>query len=130
MKLISFIIPCYRSELTIEKVVDEINETMGKMLDYSHEIILVNDCSPDDTFSVISKLTEKHDNITGIDLARNFGQHSALMAGFREAKGDYIICLDDDGQTPADEADKLINALEEGANFLYCLYRILNLFIG
>lgn len=122
MKLISFIIPCYRSELTLEKVVDEINETMSKMLDFDHEIILVNDCSPDNTFDKIKELSEKHDNITGIDLAKNFGQHSALMAGFRQAKGDYIICLDDDGQTPADEADKLINALEGGADAVYARY--------
>lgn len=122
MKLISFIIPCYRSELTISNVVSEINATMDKLLDYNHEIILVNDCSPDNTFETIEKLCAEHDNITGIDLARNFGQHSALMAGIREAKGDYIICLDDDGQTPADEAGKLIDALEEGADAVYARY--------
>ena len=84
--------------------------------------VLVNDCSPDDTYEVIKKLCKENDNITGIDLAKNFGQHSALMAGFRHAKGDIMICLDDDGQTPAQEADKLIKAIEEGADVVYAKY--------
>ena len=84
--------------------------------------MLLNDCSPDDTYEVIKKLCKENDNITGIDLAKNFGQHSALMAGFRHAKGDIVICLDDDGQTPAQEADKLIKAIEEGADVVYAKY--------
>jgi len=122
MKLISFVIPCYRSEQTITKVVNEINETMETLLDYNHEIILVNDSSPDDTFGVIRDLCSGNSNITGIDLAKNFGQHSALMAGLREAKGDIVICLDDDGQTPADEAGKLVEAIEKGADAVYARY--------
>ncbi|MCQ2518996.1 MAG: glycosyltransferase family 2 protein [Lachnospiraceae bacterium] len=122
MKLISFVIPCYRSELTIERVVNEINETMETMEGYSHEIILVNDCSPDRTIAVIKELVRNSKNITGIDFAKNFGQHSALMAGLRETKGDYVICLDDDGQTPANEVGKLIGALDEGADAVYARY--------
>ena len=120
--LISFVIPCYRSELTLEGVINEINETMEKMGGYSHEIVLVNDSSPDNTWSVIKKLVSVHDNITGIDLAKNFGQHSALLAGIRETKGDYVICLDDDGQTPANEVGLLIEALEKGADAVYARY--------
>ncbi len=122
MKLVSFVIPCYRSEKTIEGVINEINETMAGLPDYKHEIILVNDSSPDDTFGVIRDLCEKNNNITGIDFARNFGQHSALMAGLRETNGDFVVCLDDDGQTPADEVGKLLNALEEGADAVYARY--------
>lgn len=122
MKKISFVIPCYRSAQTIEKVVKEIDETMAGLLDYTHEIVLVNDCSPDNTFEVITSLCNRSDNIIGIDLARNFGQHAALMAGLRETSGDYVICLDDDGQTPADEAGKLIDALEAGNDAVYARY--------
>ena len=120
--LVSFVIPCYRSEATLPGVIREIQNTMEKMKDYGYEIVLVNDCSPDGTFSVIRKLCQENDNIVGIDLARNFGQHSALMAGFHYVKGDVIVCLDDDEQTPADEADRLLMGIEKGADVVYARY--------
>lgn len=120
--LVSFVIPCYRSEATLPGVIREIQDTMEKMTDYSFEIVLVNDCSPDGTFSVIRQLCQENDNIVGIDLARNFGQHSALMAGFHYVKGDVIVCLDDDGQTPADEVDRLLAGIMGGADVVYARY--------
>ncbi len=122
-KLVSFVIPCYRSQATLPDVVEEIQETMDKVKKYDYEIILVNDCSPDQTFDTIKRLCEEKEHITGIDLARNFGQHSALMAGFHYVKGDIVICLDDDGQTPANEAGKLLEKLEEGADVVYAKYQ-------
>lgn len=123
MNKVSFVIPCYRSELTLPKVVDEINTTMKSMADkYTYEIVLVNDCSPDDTYDVIKTLASAQDNILGINLAKNFGQHSALMAGFRHIKGDILVCLDDDGQTPADEVGKLLEKIEEGQDVVYARY--------
>ncbi len=122
-KMISFVIPCYRSENTLEAVVSEIETTMSRIGDYNHEIILVNDGSPDNTWETIKNVSKKHaDIVTGINLARNFGQHAALMAGLNASKGDIVICLDDDGQTPADEADKLIAAVEGGADVAYARY--------
>lgn len=121
-KTVSFVIPCYRSEETLPGVIEEIKEKMKQMADYAYEVILVNDCSPDHTFEKIKELCRENDNITGINLAKNFGQHSALMAGFQYAKGDIVVCLDDDGQTPADEADKLIMAIEDGADVAYAQY--------
>lgn len=121
MKKISFVIPCYRSEHTLPHVVAEINEKMKTMEQYTYEILLVNDCSPDNTISVIRKLCQQP-NVRGIDFARNFGQHAALMAGLRHAGGEYVVCLDDDGQTPADEVDKLIGKLEEGYDAVYAKY--------
>lgn len=121
-QLVSFVIPCYKSALTLESVVEEIQTAMEKLVDYTYEIVLVNDCSPDDTFSVIRKLCAANQKIKGINLAKNFGQHAALMAGFRHAKGDVVVCLDDDGQTPADEVDKLLAAIEDGADVVYAKY--------
>ena len=122
MKKVSFVIPCYRSALTIGKVVEEIQDTMNAMENYSYEIILVNDCSPDDTFEVISKLCEENINICGVNLAKNFGQHAALMAGFHQVTGDILVCLDDDGQTPADEVGKLLAEIEAGQDVVYASY--------
>lgn len=122
MSKISFVIPCYRSARTIEGVVAEIQDTMAAIPQYVYEIILVNDCSPDETFEVIKALRVRYNNITGISLARNFGQHAALMAGLRRAGGDIIVCLDDDGQTPADEVGKLLAGIENGSDVVYASY--------
>lgn len=122
MRKISFVIPCYRSENTLEGVIDEIRDTMHEIKDYDFNIFLVNDCSPDNTFEVIKKLCDKYDYITGINLAKNFGQHAALMAGLRRTDGDIIICLDDDGQTPANEVGKLLKGIEEGSDVVYASY--------
>lgn len=122
MKKVSFVIPCYRSEKTLEHVVAEIQDKMKTLEEYEHEIILVNDCSPDGTLAVIRRLCEADEKIKGISFARNFGQHAALMAGFRQSAGDYVVCLDDDGQTPADEVDKLLAKLEEGYDAVYAKY--------
>ncbi|MBQ8041420.1 MAG: glycosyltransferase, partial [Lachnospiraceae bacterium] len=64
----------------IGKVIEEINTTMGKLPQYTYEVVLINDCSPDNTFGVIKALAEQYSFIKGINLARNFGQHAALMA--------------------------------------------------
>ena len=119
---ISFVIPCYRSEQTIEGVIHEITDTMNTLTQYTYEVILVNDSSPDNTFVTIRELCEKYDFITGVDLAKNFGQHAALMAGMRISEGDIVVCLDDDGQTPANEVGKLLAKLEEGYDVCYASY--------
>lgn len=121
-KKISFVIPCYASEHTISSVVQEIMAAMDNLQQYSWELVLVNDCSPDNTFEVIRNLCANNPNIIGINLARNFGQHAALMAGFNQVSGDIIVCLDDDGQTPGNEASKLIGKIEEGYDVVYARY--------
>ena len=128
---VSFVIPCYRSVETLPSVVKEIKDTMKEMGNYEYEIIMVNDCSPDDTFGTIQKIvaeqpaTSVGDNCTGmlgLSLAKNFGQHSALMAGFHEVSGDVVVCLDDDGQTPANEVGKLLQEIENGHDVVYAQY--------
>ncbi|MCR5753621.1 MAG: glycosyltransferase family 2 protein [Acetatifactor sp.] len=122
MKKVSFVIPCYRSEHTLPHVVKEIVETMEKVSQYNYDIFLVNDCSPDGTLVTIRRLCEEYKFVKGISFSKNFGQHSALMAGLRHADGDYVVCLDDDGQTPADEVDKLLTKLDEGYDAVYAKY--------
>jgi undecaprenyl-phosphate 4-deoxy-4-formamido-L-arabinose transferase len=119
---VSFVIPCYRSAQTLPGVVEELQTAMEAMQEYDYEVILVNDCSPDDTFEVIRRLSGENRRIRGINLARNFGQHSALMAGFRYGEGDIVVCLDDDGQTPAREVGKLLAGIRQGADVVYAKY--------
>lgn len=121
MNKISFVIPCYNSSKTIESVVNEIVTTVTKR-DDEYEIILVNDCSTDDVWNVIKKLRKDNRRIKGICFAKNFGQHSALMAGYNKASGDIVVSLDDDGQTPADEVYSLIDKLNEGYDVVYASY--------
>ncbi len=120
---ISFVIPCYRSERTIAMVVDEIRSKMAEMENYEYEVILVNDCSPDNTLMVIKRLCVENHNVIGVSHAKNFGQHAALMAGFSFVSGDIVVCLDDDGQTPADEVDKLLRKVESGYDVVYAEYK-------
>ncbi len=122
MQKISYVIPCYRSEHTLPAVVGEITAKMQTLPQYDYEVILVNDCSPDDTLGTIRRLVAADAHIQGVDLARNFGQHAALMAGFRQCSGDIVVCLDDDGQTPADEVDRLLQKLDEGCDVVYACY--------
>ncbi len=122
MPLISFIIPCYRSEKTIAVVVDGILAEVAKRKNFDCEIICVNDNSPDRVWSVLERLTAANPRIKALDLARNFGQHSALMAGYRQAVGDYIFSLDDDGQAPLDSIYDCIDKLNEGYDLVVGKY--------
>jgi len=122
--LLSFVIPCYRSEQSIEQVVARIIETVRKDGRYDYEIICVNDCSPDNTISVLQRLADENKLITVVDLMRNFGQHAALMAGFGFVNGDVVVCLDDDGQTPPEEMFKLIDKLNEGFDLVSARYPV------
>jgi len=122
MQKISYVIPCYRSEHTLEQVVAEVTATMGTLPQYDYEVVLVNDCSPDGTLGVIRRLVAADSHVQGVDLARNFGQHAALMAGFHQCTGDVVVCLDDDGQTPANEVGKLLEQIDAGYDVVYARY--------
>lgn len=121
-ELISFVIPCYNSEKTINNVVNEIKETISRNKGYDYEIILVNDGSKDRVIDVIRFLTNNDKKIKAINLSKNFGQHAALITGLRYINGDVVVCLDDDGQTPANECFKLIDEIHSGKDVVYAKY--------
>lgn len=112
MKKLSFVIPCYRSENTVSRVIAEIADVM-RGADYDYEIIPVNDCSPDNVWGVLVREAEASPLVRPVSLAKNMGRTSALMAGFSLASGDIVICLDDDGQCPVDRVFDLIRPIEE-----------------
>jgi undecaprenyl-phosphate 4-deoxy-4-formamido-L-arabinose transferase len=92
---ISIVIPVYRSEATLKKLVAIVHSELSH-LDF--EVILVNDYSPDNSWSIIQSLCEAYDNVSGINLRKNYGQHSAIMAGLQYSSGKTIIIMDDDLQ--------------------------------
>lgn len=114
-KLLSFVIPCYRSENTIEKVIAEIISVVSQKPEYDYEIIAVNDCSPDNVYSVLLKLADENEKIKIIDFSKNFGKHSAVLAGMELASGDFIVGLDDDGQCPVNRLWDLLEPVENGS---------------
>ena len=120
--LISIVIPCYRSAKTIERVVDEIKCEILKRSENQYQIILVNDCSPDNTFQVISEIARKDPNVVALDLARNFGQSNARIAAVPYIKGDVAVCMDDDGQHPADQIYLLVDKVCEGYDLVYAKF--------
>ncbi|MBI4665163.1 MAG: glycosyltransferase family 2 protein [Nitrospinae bacterium] len=119
--LVSVVIPVYRGEKTIGPLVERlISVFAGRRL----QIVLVNDASPDNSHAVCLESHEKHpDTVKYIRLARNFGEHNAVMAGLNHAGGDYVIIMDDDFQNPPEEAPKLLEkALEGDFDIVYSQY--------
>lgn len=116
--LYSIVIPVYKSKDVVGITVDEILKVLS-LHSINGEIILVNDGSPDDSWQVIRTLAERHDNVVAIDLLRNYGQHTAVYCGIANAKGDYIITMDDDMQNPPSEIPKLIEKIAEGYDLVF-----------
>lgn len=112
--LVSVCIPCYRSEQSLPTVVEGIKREFALHPEYQYEILLVNDGSPDNTFSVIRTLCASDSHITGIDLSRNYGQNMALCALYQRISGDMAVFMDDDGQHPASGIFLLLDKLLEG----------------
>ena len=119
MKLVSCVIPCYHSEKTVGKVTAGIEAVFAAHPDWDYEIILVNDNPPDETWETIQALSRKNPKIHGICFSRNFGQHAALMAGYRHVNGDIVVSLDDDGQNPPEQMFRLIGAIDGEHDIAY-----------
>ena len=95
------VIPCYRSHQTIRKVVELTMETFAEMNRGQLDFVLVDDCSPDEgkTVEALRALVRDYPNVRAVELAKNAGQHNAVMAALNYAEGDRIIGMDDDMQT-------------------------------
>jgi len=125
-KRISCVIPCYRSAGTIGEVVGLLEETISvRANEYDHEIILVNDASPDDgaTITELRRLATESEHVVVVNLARNFGQFPAIMAGFAQVSGDIVVVLDDDMQCPPQEMFRLVDRLvSDDLDIVYAYY--------
>ena len=102
---LTFVVPMYNAALTIGAVVRDIE---ALEIEGGHEIVLVNDGGSDDTMTVCRQLLrEARVPMTLVEHARNFGEHNAVLTGWRHARGRHIVNLDDDGQNPPREAKRL-----------------------
>src|SRR5437763_4102262 len=107
---LSLVIPVYNGSRTIGPLVEQSIKIFGST---AFEIVLVNDGSEDDSEMVCAELAKKFpQSVTFIHLSRNFGEHSAVLAGFTQARGRYVAVLDDDGQNPPEEVVRMLDELK------------------
>ncbi|WP_323788726.1 glycosyltransferase family 2 protein [Psychroserpens sp.] len=110
---ISVVSPVYKAENTVTDLVQELESELNQ-LHVSYEIILVDDYSPDNSWTVMKRLAASHDNLKIIRLSRNFGQHPAIMAGLSESSGEWTVVMDCDLQDKPSEISKLYAKAQEG----------------
>lgn len=122
MTELSFVVPVYNGSRTVGAVVDEIHE---RYPDIAIQVVLVNDGSDDDSEQTCRKIQEmRPDTVVFVHLARNFGEHSAVLAGLHQTTGRYVAVLDDDGQNPPGEVRRLYDAIRDGnRDVVYGCYR-------
>ncbi|MGI5156882.1 glycosyltransferase family 2 protein [Microbispora sp. CA-102843] len=108
---VSVVIPCYRSARTLGPLVAGLLPVLREVSP-EHEVILVVDGSPDDTWAAAAGLARDVQNVRAVHLSRNYGQHNALVAGIREARFDVVVTMDDDLQHPPEQIPLLLDALE------------------
>ena len=113
MSLYSVVVPVYNSEHTLYELYERVSKVFDETLHEEFEMILVDDGSKDHSYEVMEELHDKDNRVKIIQQARNFGQHPALLCGFKYVKGDFIITMDDDLQHPPEEIPKLVKVMNE-----------------
>jgi undecaprenyl-phosphate 4-deoxy-4-formamido-L-arabinose transferase len=110
--LVSIVIPVYNGAGTIGALVHRLLEVLH---DHDLQVVLVNDGSPDNSDQVCREIQAAHaEAVTYVRLAKNFGEHNAVMAGLRHARGEYVVIMDDDFQNPPEEVTRLIDHAVQG----------------
>ena len=107
---ISVVVPVYNSAATLSELALRVD---GALADSDYELVLVNDGSADDSWERIAALARERKHVRALDLMRNYGQHNALLAGVRAARGAVVVTIDDDLQNPPEEIPKLVERLSE-----------------
>lgn len=120
---VSIVIPVYNGADSISRLCEELIAALH--VNYKLEIVLVNDCSPDNSDAVCEELHQKHpDTIAFYSLAKNVGEHNAVMAGLNQANGDYMVIMDDDFQNPISEVIKILDhAIRSDCDVTYSYYK-------
>lgn len=117
------VVPCYRSAATLSELVSRTRSALELLVEKdviaAWEIVLVVDGSSDETGAIASSLAHGDPNVVAAELRRNYGQHSALLAGIRLAKHDVIVTMDDDFQHPPEEIGVLLKVLDDSVDLVY-----------
>lgn len=118
--MVSIVVPVYGSAPILPHLTQAIAESLGGE---RYEVILVHDCGPGDAWSVIRTLSEQDPQVRGVNLRRNVGQHNAIMAGLKIARGKIIVTMDDDLQHAPSDIPLLCHKIEEGFDVCYAQFR-------
>ena len=102
---ISVVSPVYKAEKIVDKLCEKLICNLREITE-NFEIILIDDCSPDESWLRIQENAKIHNEIDGIKLSRNFGQHHAITAGIDQSRGDWVVVMDCDLQ---DKPEEIIN---------------------
>ena len=119
MKKISVIVPCYNEQESLQLLYQELCRLMKAESKYEWEILFVNDGSKDDTLQVIQSLSAQDASVSYIDLSRNYGKETAMLAGFDYAQGDACVIMDADLQHPPMVVRDMLRKWEEGYDDVY-----------
>ena len=120
-KKVSILIPVYKSAKFLEATISETVKEL-KILPFDYELVLVNDGSPDTSWKTVEKISKTYEKVIGINLLKNYGQHTAVYCAMQYASGDYLITMDDDLQNPPSEIIKLISKIEEGYDLVFAKF--------
>jgi glycosyltransferase involved in cell wall biosynthesis len=113
---VSVVVPVFNGAATLPELARRVDEALAGS---DYELVLVNDGSADRSWETIAGLARANPRVRGLDLMRNYGQHNALLAGIRAARGSVVVTIDDDLQNPPEEIPKLLARLEDGADVVY-----------
>lgn len=119
MKKISIIVPVYNEQVILKKSYEKIKENIDKIENYSFEIIFINDGSSDSSWLILEQIATEDKDVKAINLSRNFGTQSAIMAGLRSSVGDAAVIIDADLQDPIEVLPDMISLWEEGNEVVY-----------
>ena len=114
---VSVVLPAYNEAENLVELVPEVIRSLNDA-DLSHEIIIVDDGSNDDSPDVVTDLCRQHTDVQGVRLRRNMGKSAALQVGFSRAVGEIVVCMDADGQDDPQELPNLVAAIDSGLDLV------------
>ncbi len=112
-RTVSIVIPVYNEAANLEALWLRLSAVIAGG-DRDYEVVFVDDGSSDDSLAMLRQIADRDSRVRVVELARNFGQHSAILAGFRECRGEVVVTLDADLQNPPEEIPRLLQAIDAG----------------
>ena len=122
-KLVTILVPAYNEQEVLNLLYDRLEKLMNENTNYDFEVLLVNDGSKDKTFEIMQELREKDKRFCYLNLSRNFGKETAMIAGLDYCKGDAVVIIDADLQDPPELIPEMIKYWEEGYDDVYAKRR-------